>query len=151
MTSSWYSYPLCPCPPILKLVSWTQCVFLHHCLVWPHWKFRRLNETHNEMMLFVFWIAALGSVQTLYVASLLMVTSSNGNIFQVTRPLSGIFISDALMFSSICAWTNVWVHNRDAGDLRRHRAHHDVTAMYWLLVSPCGIKALSTIVLSNSV
>ena len=34
----------------------------------------------------------------------------------------------ALMFS-ICAWTNAWVNNRDAGDLRRHRAHYDVTVI----------------------
>ena len=27
------------------------------------------------------------------------------------------------------AWTNGWANNRDAGDLRRHRAHHDVTVM----------------------
>ena len=26
-------------------------------------------------------------------------------------------------------WTNGWVNNRDAGDLRRHRAHYDVTLM----------------------
>ena len=35
----------------------------------------------------------------------------------------------ALMFSLICSWTNGWVKNRDAGDLRRHRAHYDVTVM----------------------
>ena len=35
----------------------------------------------------------------------------------------------ALMLSSICAWINGWVNNRDAGDLRRHRAHYDVTVM----------------------
>ena len=28
----------------------------------------------------------------------------------------------AFMFSLICVWTNGWVNNRDAGDLRRHRA-----------------------------
>ena len=39
----------------------------------------------------------------------------------------------ALMFSLICAWRNDWVNNREAGDLRRHRAHYDVTVM-WLLV-----------------
>ena len=33
------------------------------------------------------------------------------------------------MFSLIFAWTNVWPNNRDAGDLRRHRAHYDVTVM----------------------
>ena len=35
----------------------------------------------------------------------------------------------ALMFSLICAWANSWVNNRDAGDLRRHHAHYDVTVM----------------------
>ena len=36
----------------------------------------------------------------------------------------------ALMFSLICAWINGWVNNREAGDLRRHHAHYDVTVMY---------------------
>ena len=31
------------------------------------------------------------------------------------------------MDSLICAWINGWVNNRDAGDLRRHRNHYDVT------------------------
>ena len=35
----------------------------------------------------------------------------------------------ALMFSLICAWINGWVNNREAGDLRRYRAHYDVTVM----------------------
>ena len=35
----------------------------------------------------------------------------------------------ALVFSLICAWINDWVNNREAGYLRRHRAHHDVTVM----------------------
>ena len=35
----------------------------------------------------------------------------------------------ALMFSFICAWINGWANNRKAGDLRRHRAHYDVTVM----------------------
>ena len=35
----------------------------------------------------------------------------------------------ALMFSLICAWSNGWVNIRDAGDLKRHRAHYDVTVM----------------------
>ena len=36
------------------------------------------------------------------------------------------------MFSLICAWINGWVNNREAGDLRRHRTHHDVTLMLCL-------------------
>ena len=35
----------------------------------------------------------------------------------------------ALMFSLICAWINGWVNNREAGYLRRHHTHYDVTVM----------------------
>ena len=35
----------------------------------------------------------------------------------------------ALMFSLICVWINDWVNNREAGNLRRYRAHYDVTVM----------------------
>ena len=35
----------------------------------------------------------------------------------------------ALMFSLIYVWINDWVNNAEAGDLRRHRAHYDVTVM----------------------
>ena len=36
----------------------------------------------------------------------------------------------ALMFSLICACINGWVNNREAGDLRRHCQHYDVTMMF---------------------
>ena len=43
----------------------------------------------------------------------------------------------ALIFSLICAWINGGVNHREAGDLRRHRAHYDVTVMVveflWIL------------------
>ena len=41
------------------------------------------------------------------------------------------------MFSLIWAWINGWVNNREAGDLRRYRAHYDVTVMngYELVIS----------------
>ena len=29
----------------------------------------------------------------------------------------------------ICAWINGWVNSREAGDLRRHGAHYDITVM----------------------
>ena len=35
----------------------------------------------------------------------------------------------ALMFSLISSWINSWVKNREAGDLRRNRAHYDVIVM----------------------
>ena len=69
-----------------------------------------------------------------------MMTSSNGNIFCVSGHLCGEFTGHrwiplkgqwrgALMFSLICAWINGWINNGDAGDLRRHGAHYDVTVM----------------------
>ena len=33
------------------------------------------------------------------------------------------------MFSLIYAWINAWVNSREAGDLRRYRAHYDVSVM----------------------
>ena len=40
----------------------------------------------------------------------------------------------ALMFSLICGWINDWVNKREAGDLRRYRAHYYVIVMelFWL-------------------
>ena len=34
-----------------------------------------------------------------------------------------------LMFYLICIWINGWESNREAGDLRRYRAHYDVIVM----------------------
>ena len=70
-------------------------------------------------------------------------TSSNGNIFRVIGPLGREFTGHqspvnslhkcqwrtALKFSLICAWVNSWVNNCEAGHLRRHRAHYDVSVM----------------------
>ena len=36
---------------------------------------------------------------------------------------------EALMFSLICAWSNSWANNGDAGDMRCHCTHYDVTVM----------------------
>ena len=46
----------------------------------------------------------------------------------------------ALMFSLICVWINGWVNNREAGDLRRYRAHYDVTVMNLFVVTPKSTK-----------
>ena len=44
--------------------------------------------------------------------------------FPAQRPVTRSF-----GFSFICVWINGWVNNREAGDLRRYRAHYDVTVM----------------------
>ena len=56
--------------------------------------------------------------------------------FPAQRPVTG-----ALTFSFICAWITGWVNSREAGDLRRHRAHDDVTVMCWPSVRgiPCKV------------
>ena len=68
-------------------------------------------------------------------------TSSNGNIFRVTGSLCGeltghrrISLAKANaagldVFYLICAWTNWRANNQDTGNLRRRRAHNDVTSM----------------------
>ena len=61
----------------------------------------------------------------------------------------------ALMFSLICAWTNDWVNKQDACDLRHHRSHYDVTAMWcWIVIQwsgqPWDISAFNASLLSNS-
>ena len=60
----------------------------------------------------------------------------------------------ALMFSLICAWTNGWVNNQDAGDLRRHRAHYDVIVMWCRIViqwsgQPWDLSTFNASLLSN--
>ena len=49
----------------------------------------------------------------------------------------------AFMFSLICTWTNDKVNNRDAGDLRRHRVHYDVTVMFQTHPCPTNAEQLS--------
>ena len=69
-----------------------------------------------------------------------MMTSSNRNfpshwpfvrgihLLPVNSPHNGQW-REALVFSLIHAWTNGWVNNHAAGDLRRHCAHYDVTVL----------------------
>ena len=58
----------------------------------------------------------------------IMMTSSYGNIFRYWPFLRG-FPSQRPVTRSF-AWTNVWANNREAGDLRCHRAHYDLTVMH---------------------
>ena len=101
-----------------------------------------------------------------------MMTSSNGNMFAslafvrgIHRWLRGIHRlpvnsphtdqwRGALMLSLICAWTNGWVNNQDASDMRRHRAHYDVTVMWCRILiqwfgQPWDLSAFNASLLSN--
>ena len=72
-----------------------------------------------------------------------MMTSSNGNIFRVTGPLCGEFTGHGefhaqrpvtqsfdVFFDLRLNKRLDWVNNREAGDLRRYRAHYDVIVMF---------------------
>ena len=50
----------------------------------------------------------------------------------------------ALMFTLICVWINGYVNNREAGDLRRHRAHYNVIVMKkgdWDVIFPGNMSS----------
>ena len=65
---------------------------------------------------------------------------------------------EALMFSLICTWINGWVNNRDAGHLRRHRVHYDVTTTlvflmictFWIIMTVIYIVHFLTTSSTNS-
>ena len=77
-------------------------------------------------------------------------TSWNGNIFRVTGLfVRGIHLSPvnfphkgrrrgASVFSLICAWTNGWINNWNAGDLRC--THYDVTVLLRHHISSSEIR-----------
>ena len=72
-----------------------------------------------------------------------MMTPQSGNIFRVSGLLCGKFTgrrwiprtkasgAELWYICLICTWTNSWANNGDAGDLRRHRAHYDVSDLLW--------------------
>ena len=80
---------------------------------------------------------------SIIISSIVMMTSSNENIFRVTGHLCGEFTgprwiprtkaSDAELWCF--RWsTPGWANNGEAGDLKRHRAHYDVIIMIWNLI-----------------
>ena len=80
----------------------------------------------------------------IFVSTLLMMTSSNGNIFRVTGPLCGEFTGPGEfptkrpVTRSFDVFFDLRLNKREAGDLRRHRGHYDVSVMYRgiVIVSP---------------
>ena len=91
------------------------------------------------------------STWTEHTENFCMMTSSNGNIFRVAgsraicagnSPVTGEFPHKgqwrgALTFFLICAWISGSVNNHEAGDLRRNRAHYDVTVIKYVFKFKC--------------
>ena len=84
-----------------------------------------------------------------------IMTSSNGNIFRITIPFWGESIGHRWIplikasDTELCCFlwslpeqTNISANNRDAGNLRRHRAHYDITVMAVKTVHCMGLGEL---------
>ena len=95
--------------PILVLYD---CIFIYNSMIHIRWDQHWLHDDVIEWEHFPrYWPFVRGIHQSV-----------------VNSPHKGQWCG-ASMFSLICAWINGWVNNHEAGDLRRHRAHYDVTVM----------------------
>ena len=55
------------------------------------------------------------------------------------------------MFSLICVWINGWENNREAGDLRRYRAHCDVIVMWFPHWEPADEETIQLSVIWDAI
>ena len=86
-----------------------------------------------------------------------MMMSSNGNIFRVTGPLWGESTGHRWISLTKTSGEELWsfwvfylrlnqrLSKRDTGDLRRHRAHYDVTIM----ITPSSVSTVDGEILPN--
>ena len=82
----------------------------------------RTRRTHECLISIMAWRQQLETF-----SALLAIYAGNSSVtgeFTAQRP---VILSYHVFL--ICPWINYWVNNREAGDLRRNRAHYDVTVM----------------------
>ena len=102
-------------------------VFLDQCRpasCQSHWLWRILALWYNARMS----IKAAYNMVTCYWIFVRGIHRSPMNSRPVNSPHK-VQWRGAFMLSLICAWTNGWVSSWDACDIRRNRAHYDVTIM----------------------
>ena len=107
--------PHCSCPIML---SYLECSTLHWYIHWLGkygWGWAENSNSHDDVIKWKHFSLYWPFVRGIHLSS-------------VDSPQKGQW-RRALMFSLICAWTNGWANNHDAGDLRCHRAHYDVILM----------------------
>ena len=97
---------------------------------------RNFNKIWNQNIIKSWkglWKCQLWNI--VYFISLSLMTSSNGSIFLVTGPLWGESTGQRPVMWSFDVSNDLRLNkrlkknNRDAGDLRRHRAHYDINVM----------------------
>ena len=135
-------------------ISWfASLTALWHMIIWHRIWHSSNDETFlvaslkasksRNIMLLIFHVTLLFYVNWFNWNWWHIMTSSNANTFRVPDPLWGKSIghrwipftkaSDAELWCFL--WiANSWANNLDAGDLRRHRAHYDITVMTWRLL-----------------
>ena len=107
------------------------------CII-PYRKNTPTAKTYCLLYVTICSVYTMLSFMTYFVS---IMTSSNRNIFRVTGHLCEKFTghrwisltkaNDAEFWCFLWSapWINGWVNNREAGDLRHHRAHYDVIVM----------------------
>ena len=96
--------------------------FLSFSTRYDYWKFRMCYKSHDDVIKWKHFPRYWPFVRGIHRS-------------RVNSPHKGQW-RGALMFSLIYARMNEWVNNREAGDLRRHRAHYDVTVMITYFIFP---------------
>ena len=103
------------------------------------------STNHTYATEYLFGHCSEFNVNTIISYKMNMMTAKNGNnISRITGPLCGEFTggrwlpltkaSDANIWYFLCSAPQQTVNNRDAGDLRRHRAHYDVIVMNMIML-----------------
>ena len=143
MTFFFIQQPLWPNRCIQLRIQYKLCMYTRMCYVvlcralaiwstlpisskWLHWQRGYHDHTHDDVIKWKHFPRYWPFVRGIH-------------RFPVNFPHKGQW-RGALMFSLICTRISGWVNNRDAGDLRHHRAHYDVTIMY----SPSASEAALT-------
>ena len=109
---------------------------------WKYW-YKLVYNKYNDKKL-AWWRHQMETFSTLLVLCV-------GN-----SPVTGVFPTQRPVTRGFDAFFNGWVNNREAGDLRRHRAHYDVIVMarvapsvsityfIWKRLKFCGKKHVDT-------
>ena len=109
-----------PVPPR----SGTWILDLSHDPIWAIWlaEVRKFHQHHDRINDRSWWRHQMETI------SALLAICAGIHRSPVNSSHKGQW-RGALMFSLICTWINCWVKKDEAGDLRRHRVHYDVTVM----------------------
>ena len=126
------------CPSWLKHICSDWCRFMLNFRNQKHSHYYHRDFACNSWTCGLYYTRCI-LLRRQYALGQSMMTSSNGNIFRVTGTLCGEFTAHWWVPSQRSVtwsnWTNGWGNNWDAGELRRNRAHYDVTVMRLITIN----------------